>query len=431
MSRFVIIITGIIFGCSQYAIAYDYDCVIDGIAYNRIPNKEEFEVTNITKSNYAENFYVGNIVIPQSVTYKGKTFLVTRIGDNAFQYANINSISLPNSITTIGKYAFDKCRIICKSFTIPPSITKIEANAFDDCKFDTLHIIDISSWCKIDIAASNYTAPLCSGSKIICLNGKVLENVIIPNGITTIPPFSFSSKSVKSITIPNSVDSIGKFAFRYSGLINITIPNSVKIIDWGAFDSCKNLESVTMSDALTTISSFLFSCCYSLKNIHLPSNLLKIEHDAFNNCYSLETLYIPETVEFIDNWTFNFCTRLKKIYLPRNLKTMGVNVFANCENVECIIIYAINPPTITSSTFTASQKKFSTLYVPDNSLSLYKNAQEWKGFYDIYGLSTKINNTKKDVPKTTIYNLQGRKEQIGKNGPKIIYSNGKSYKTIK
>lgn len=90
-------------------VASAYDAEINGIYYNF--SGDEATVTYQKYENYKYiSDYSGNIVIPQSITYNGKTYSVTSIGDQAFWYcSSLTSITIPNSVTSIGFQAFKKC----------------------------------------------------------------------------------------------------------------------------------------------------------------------------------------------------------------------------------------------------------------------------------------------------------------------------------
>jgi hypothetical protein len=82
-------------------------------------------------SNYG--VYSGDITIPSAVNYKGNTYVVTSIGEEAFQRCfNLTSVTIPNSVTSIGEWAFSGCYRLT-SVTIPNSITSIGNHSFYNC----------------------------------------------------------------------------------------------------------------------------------------------------------------------------------------------------------------------------------------------------------------------------------------------------------
>jgi hypothetical protein len=133
----------------------------------------------------------------------------------------MKSVSIPNSVTAIGRQAFADCKSLA-SVSIPNSVTAIGVMAFTGCKS--------------------------------------LVSVNIPDLLTTIEPSTFAGAGLISITIPNSVTTIGDVAFGGTGLISVTIPSSVTTIGGSAFYLCENLRTVTIGNSVTTIGSGAFSC---------------------------------------------------------------------------------------------------------------------------------------------------------------------------
>jgi len=143
---------------------------------------------------------------------------ITALPANAFGSNNITGIKLPNSITSIGSYAFSSCDSLT-SITIPNGVLTIGMMAFDNC----------------------------SG----------LTSVIIPNSVTSIGMFAFyKCTSLTSVTIPTSVTSIASSTFdNCSGLTSVTIPAGVTSIGNTAFADCTSLTSVTFERADTTFNT--------------------------------------------------------------------------------------------------------------------------------------------------------------------------------
>ena len=207
---------------------------IDGINYDLVA--ESKQATVIAKSS---GKYSGEVVIPESVEFKGISHSVTSIGSSAFwSCSGLTSVTIPNSVTSIGERAFQNCY----------SLTSV-------------HISDIAAWCNIDFAES-YSNPLDYAHHLY-LNGEEVKDLVIPNSVTSIGDYAFYDCSgLTSVTISNSVESIGDRAFYYcSGLTSVTIPNSVTSIGGDAFYGCSGLTSVTIPNSVTSIGEYTFSSC--------------------------------------------------------------------------------------------------------------------------------------------------------------------------
>lgn len=175
-----------------------------------------YNCTNLTNITFSDNmaiigykaFYncdgLTNISIPGSVT---------RIAGWAFiNCSNLTSVMIENGVASIGSEAFRDCNSLT-SITIPDSMTRIYQFAFYGCSGLTeVHITNLAAWCKIEFDNS-MSNPLYYAHNLY-LNGKLITDLVIPDGVTLIGDYAFyNCGGLISVTISNSVGGIGEFAF--------------------------------------------------------------------------------------------------------------------------------------------------------------------------------------------------------------------------
>ena len=257
---------------------------------------------------------------------------VTSIGDYAFKYCtNLTGITIPNSVTNIGDWAFDGC-FGMTSVTIGTNVASIGANAFEYCSSLTNVAIPASVTSIGDMAF--HDCPSLGAITVDPANPAYgsIAGVLFNNSQTTLIQYPAGNAGI-SYTIPASVTGIGAYAFgNCTNLTSITIPNSVTSIGAGAFQQCIGITSIAIPNGVTSIGFCTFQLCNSLTNVTIPNSVTSIGYYAFDYCTSLTSVTIPNSVASIGGYTFQDCNSLTEVYFQGNAPGADSTVFTNYYN---------------------------------------------------------------------------------------------------
>ena len=333
----------------------------------------------------------GKVTIPSTLG----GFPVTSIDDRAFELCeSLTSITIPNSVKSIGVYAFSGCESLT-SIVIPDSVARIGYAAFDGClslEKITLPFIGAEADGNInthfgyifggeDFYDNDFYVPrslkevvitkATSTGEFAFYGCSSLESVVIHDGVTSIDYCAFSEcVNLTSVTIPNSVTSIGNAAFEFcESLTSITIPDSVISIGGGAFyetgyyyddDNWEDdvlyigkhlLEvkttksgSYTIKGGTVTICDDAFYDCDALTSVNIPDGVISIGQYAFSDCTNLVNINIPNSVTNIYDHAFSDCTSLASVTIPNSVTYIEERTFQSCESLTSITI----PDSVTS-----------------------------------------------------------------------------------
>ncbi len=201
-----------------------------------------------------------------------------------------NDVVIPSEIRGLPVVGIDNCQNkYIKTVTIPDSVTSIGDDAFRGCDSLTYNEKDGVKY------LGNSTHPY-----IVAMEAdESITSVDLPNTVKVIYTNAlYGCSSLTSITIPDSVTSIGGSAFGgCDSLTSITIPDSVTSIGGSAFNGCDNLTSITIPDSVTSIESGAFYKCTSLTSVTIPDGVTSIGSSAFKYCFSLTDIYFTGTEE--------------------------------------------------------------------------------------------------------------------------------------
>lgn len=486
-----------------------YDAEIDGIYYDF--SGEEAIVTYREKYNKID--YIGDIVIPEFVTYEGKEYRVTEIGRSTFYRCDkITSVSIPESVVRIADWSFYQCSGLT-TINLPKGLTYLGTGAFEECSGLTSVVIP-GSVKNIGVQAFFRCAGLTSitismGVTSIDFNAFIgctcLTSVKVPESVRSIGYNAFGfCENLVSVDIPDSVEYvgrgafdgtpwyenqpdgliyIGKDAYKYKGempegtdiiikegtkgisqeafklcegLSSIFIPKSVKHIDYYIFDSCPCLTTINVEkgnsfydsrddcnaiietatniliagcqntiipDDVVRIGDCSFAGCTTLTSITIPESVKSIGFHAFVSCSGLKSITIPNSVTEIETHAFWACSGMTSISIGSGVKSLGGETFRGCGGLRAILCYAEIPPECGGLDFIGIDARVCTLYVPQNSIEAYREAEWWSKFTDIKSIEdgkTSITSPTTIILPPTIYDLSGRR--IGNSQLSLINS---------
>ena len=426
---------------------------IGDLYYNLNNNSRTAEVTYYSEYSDSNSGYVsGSLTIPSTVTSGSITYKVTSIGYKSFYNCKgLTSVTIPTSVTSIGTYAFRDCSGLTGSLTIPESVTSIGGSAFRDCSGFTGSLTIPNSVTSIDdwtfSGCSGFTGSLTIGNSVQSIGDWAFNgcfgftgSLTIPNSVTSIGRDAFFGCSGfnGSLTIGNSVQPIGERAFQgCSGFTGtLTIPESVTSIGNSAFSGCKGFTgSLTIPESVTSIGGAAFWGCSGFNgSLTIPESVTVIDQSTFRDCSGFtSSLTIPESVTSIGSSAFYGCSGFTgSLTIPESVTSIGDSVFHGCSgftgsltipesvtSIESGAFYGCsgftdvesfseNPPTAGGLAFYGLYNK--PLYVPENSVSLYKEASEWERFYSIKPFPVDATDIK--LNRSTLTLLVGQEESL-------------------
>ncbi len=387
-------------------VVYDVTAIGDSAFYNCTDLTSvlmPYSIKSIGLRSFSSCTKLDNVIIPDSVkTIEESAFYlcrnlknvtlgnsVTSIGFVAFgQCSLLTNITFPHSVTSIGISAFYYCDL--SDIFIPNSVTSIGGGAFMGCR--NLMSITVEDGNPNYDSRNNCNAIIESATNTL-ITGSV--NTIIPNTVTSIASSAFCASNISDITFPESVTSIGHHAFWFcTNLTELIIPCTITSMD-DSFVGCYGLTRILVDEdnpiydsrdncnaIIKTSTNTLIAGC---DNSIIPNSVTAIGNYAFYWC-RFSSVSIPDMVTSIGFSAFAENKSLKSVTIGKSVINIGQYAFEQCRSLTEVTCLAPTPPTMYDDYCFSCYDK-ATLYVPAESLELYRTTDWWNCFAHIEAIT--------------------------------------------
>ncbi|PWD99602.1 leucine-rich repeat domain-containing protein [Marinilabilia rubra] len=373
----------------------------------------------------------------------------------------LSSITLPNSITSIGKNAFRGCTGLSSIHSpneIPPSVDN--STFYPSFKNTSFKIVFVPSnsvaayndspdWSNFIIATDKHVTinvPTAGSMAATIINNNAgpldsITHLKVTGNINTIdinhmnsnmktltfldltdvsitsntfPEKAFQDKlTLNSIGLPKSLLSIGNYSF--AGCTNLkddlTLPNKLTSIGNYAFQNCSGFSGeLTFPNTLISIGDYAFYNCKNISGeLNLPNTITSIGHSAFVNCNSLTgNLILPDSISYIGNSVFNQCSGLTgSLTLPNTITSIGDYAFQGCSGFTGELTLPESIVSIGHSVFKDCSGLTGELTLPNTITSI-----GYYAFYSCSGFTGKLTlpETITSIGDRAFYNCSGLTE---------------------
>ena len=386
-----------------------------------------FNIASVFDRTYTDYIRVQNYTLGENVTSIGEYAFyncsgmrsvtipnsVTTVGINAFERCgNLNKVIVKDLATWCGI-----------------SFINDHSNDYSNPLIYAHHLYSDENTEITDLVIPNSVTSIGGYAFYGCTG---LTSITIPNSVTSIGGYAFSGCSgLTSITIPNSVTSIGEDAFyQCDGLKKVIVEDLAAWCKIRFGNNGNGGVNQPYSNPLYSAQHLYSDENTEITNLIIPSNVTSIYASAFNGCTGLTSVIIPDNVNSIGSHVFRECSGLNSITLGKGISSLGGQVFIGCSELENFYCYCERVPWDGGQLFSIADIGNSTLHVPMSAISDYQSSYSWKGFGNIIALkegdpdpSSIVIVHSAGISDNIFYDLQGRKISSPQKG--IYINNGK------
>ncbi len=271
--------------------------IYEGLYYSEIA--ENGEVTGYSVRSIG-NLSKSKLEIPS--VYRGKP--VKEIGEGAFLSCNfITEVSIPDSVTTVCRYAFENCTRL-KKVDLGKGIEKIGDVAFGYCT----QLAEITVPSSVRFIGSDAFSGCSSLSKVKFEEGVTRMGRSVFTGCTML----------EEITFPESLTEVG-FDYEFTdGGLTISIVSDGDYSMVGMFMNCSNLKKVHLPERFPEIPEHFFGSCFSLEEVYLGKSITRIGYSSFYQINGMQSIVIPKSVVEVASYAFYHVDSLTDVYYEGN-----------------------------------------------------------------------------------------------------------------
>lgn len=324
----------------------------------------EAEITSIPSYAFDGKSRINSVILPEGIT---------SIGEYAFRGTKIRRVNIPSTVKSIAKYAFCETPLQYVSFAENSQLESIQRYAFQ--ALSSLQSVDFGN--MSNLKTIGYAAFADCGQ---------LKEFIMPNSVTNASYYLLHNNySMKKLYLSDGLSYVPDYICRNcTALSDVHLPANVTCISRNAFESCTALRKIDIPESTDLIQFSAFYNC-GLDSVKLPIHLTNLGHRAFQNCKNLKYAEMPS---FISTNSYNYVSSYNYYgddsHYWRSANSGWDNTFQGCTSMEKIVMRSATPPAVQNDIVAEARAKSTiTLVVPSFSVVNYKLDTYWYQFGSI------------------------------------------------